>query len=413
MSDDEATIVPVWTLITVEGDAPPFASEPTMTGERLAELRSVLAAMAKSPITTLEVHSLPENLDRNTGIQLSSLSPLARHLSALVGQTSKSAQGTNIAAGGEALYRMVVPAKVAAQVGSGLRAMPSKAVAGGIHGAIVGKSGITAQATFVPVAAGAGALTVAAPLIFMAVAAGMSAHADHQRQQALEKITKLLEKLHQDKLDDERDRLDGTRNAIDKATAALLDNSQIRASLGLDTAVGKIDDAVAAATRRLKQWQKSLKALPVKVELAKLRETFPGIDTPGGEFRTHLELAALAIALRRRVLVLQAVEHSQLDEANPLENFMSALKADSERVDELEAGIAEVLDTLSHRQLTSSRKIVDVMVSSGEVNRLLTASYRLRSLGGGDETSRQASDVAIDIARHKDGSLLVLPALAV
>ena len=48
---------------------------------------------------------------------------------------------------------MVVPAKVAAQMGKGIvRPMTSKAAAGGIHSALVNSSGIAAQATFVPVA---------------------------------------------------------------------------------------------------------------------------------------------------------------------------------------------------------------------------------------------------------------------
>ena len=113
---------------------------------------------------------------------------------------------------------------------------------------------IAAQATFVPVkgqaatagaavgsagtagvaAAGAGALTVAVPLVLMAVAVGVSAYADHQRQQAIERITELLELLHESKLVDERNALDGCRGAITKATALLLDKGRIGVSLGLD-----------------------------------------------------------------------------------------------------------------------------------------------------------------------------------
>jgi hypothetical protein len=62
---------------------------------------------------------------------------------------------------------MVVPAKVAAQVGSGLiKPMASKAASGGVHSALMGSSKIAAQATFVPVAgtaATAGAVGGARP----------------------------------------------------------------------------------------------------------------------------------------------------------------------------------------------------------------------------------------------------------
>lgn len=276
------------------------------------------------------------------------------HLSQLISQTSKAAPAVGIGAGGEALYRMVVPGKVAAQVGSGLvKPMASKAASGGVRSALMGSSKIAAQATFVPVAgkaaaagaaggsaatagvaaAGAGALTVAAPLVLMALAVGVSAHADHKRQQAIEKITTLLEKLHNEALLRERSALNGCRDAIDKATAILLDQGRIGASLGLDSAVHAISTALADAEDRLKQWRQGLAQVDHgPVEIAKLRETFGGIDDECGEFRAHLELAALAIALKKRVIVLQAVEHAQMDLTNPFESFVRALKADQQRV---------------------------------------------------------------------------------
>lgn len=416
MSETGTATVPVWTLATEETVVPLFADETALTSQRLTELRSVLAAMAASPIATLEVHPLPQDLDRSTGIPLGSASPLAQNLSTLIQQTSKP----SAVAGGEALYRMVVPAKVAAQVGNGLlKSMPSKAAAG-VHGALIGRSGIAAQATFVPVAgtaaagaAGVGVLTVAAPLVLMAVAVGASAHAEQQRQKALEQITKLLEKLDQHNLNTERDQLDGSRDAIEKATAVLLDRGRVGAALGLDAAVRDINVAIAAASRRLKDWQKALKDLPTKVEQTRLQKAFPGISSAGGEFRTHLQLAGLAIALKRRVLVLQAVEHAQSDVANPFKAFTEALKDDSARIDDLEAGIADLLRSLSRVELTSSRRIVDVMVSSGEVDKLLSASYQLRAIGDDVANSTIGGDVAIDIARDRDGSLVVLPAQAV
>lgn len=133
-----------------------------MTAERLAELRSVLAALADQPIATLEVHPLPDGLDRSQGISLDAVSPLAQHLSQLITQSAHSSStAAKATAAGEGLYHMVVPAKVAAQLGQGLvRPMASKAVAGGIRGPLVNsRGGIVAGATFMPVgkAAAAGA----------------------------------------------------------------------------------------------------------------------------------------------------------------------------------------------------------------------------------------------------------------
>src|SRR3546814_13543910 len=96
------------------------------------ELRTVLAALADHPVATLEVHPLPDRFDRSHGIPLDAASPLAQHLSQLIAQT---AQGTPVkaAGSGEALYRMVVPAKVADQFATGIvRSTRSSAVPGGV-----------------------------------------------------------------------------------------------------------------------------------------------------------------------------------------------------------------------------------------------------------------------------------------
>jgi len=435
MTDDSNAIVPVWALATGEGQVPAVTVGKTMTAERLTELRSVLAALADHPIATLEVHPIPDKLDRSRGIPLDAASPLAQHLSQLITQSARSSPMVATAtAADEVLYRMVVPAKVAAQFGQGIvRPMRAKSVAGGILGPLVGSKGISAHAAFVPVgdavaagtAAGAGAaagvgaaaggtaLIVAAPLVLMAVAVGVSAHAEQQRQQAIEHITELLEQLHEQNLDEERSELDGCRDAIDKATAVLLDQGKLGVSLGLDSAVYAIGKALAAADRRLDRWQSALKKLPdgKAVEVETLTESFPGIDDHGGTFRTHLELAALAVALKRRVIVLQAVEQAQLDPGNPLENFARALKADQQRLDKLESSIAGVLVRLSMLDLGRPQGLRAPVFTAREVDRLMRATSLIHALGDGVAVNSRATDVAIEIARNKDGSVVVLPAL--
>jgi prefoldin subunit 5 len=245
----------------------------------------------------------------------------------------------------------------------------------------------------------------------MAVAVGVSAYADHQRQQAIERITELLELLHESKLFDERNALDGCRGAITKATALLLDKGRIGVSLGLDSAVHEIDKAIAAASRRLKEWQAALEQVSHgRVELGRLRDKFKGIGGQGGEFQTQLELAMLAIALKRRVIVIQAVDHAQMDNANQFESFVSALQDDSRDVDELELGIASVLRGLSSLELSRRGGIRDLVLTPGEVDDLLQSAYRLRALGERLEAGGPQPDVAIDIVRSGDGSVVVLPA---
>lgn len=435
MTDDRKGTIPVWMLATGDVRVPALTGEGPMTAERLAELRGVLAGLAEEPIATLEAHPLPDRLDRHRGIPLDAASPLAQHLSQLITQSARgSSASTTAPASGEGLYRMVIPAKVAARFGQGLiRPMVAKGSAGAIRGPLVesatGK--IVGGVTFVPAgqAAAAGAvggagatagaavggsvaLTVAAPLVLMAVAVGMSAHADGKRQQAIEHITELLEQLHEQKLVEEHSELDGCRDAIDKATAVLLDQGRPGVSLGLDSAVHAINSALGAADRRLAQWWSALDKLPEDkpVDLGTLSKSFPGVDDHDGIFRAHLELATLAIALKRRVVVLQAVEHAQSDPGNLFENFTRALKRDQQRLDELESSIAGVLVRLSTLELARPSGLRPVFTTA-EVDRLMRAAHRIRRLGDGVAADNHTTDVAIEIARDEDGSVVVFPAL--
>ena len=341
----------------------------------------------------------------------------------------------NVAATGDVLYRMVVPAKVAAQVGRGLvRPMASKKIPGAILGPLVDAKGIVGAAAFVPVsgkaaiAAGAaggsaatagvavataGALTVAAPLVLMAIAVSASAHADQQREKAIARITELLEQLHDERLDDERNELDGCRDAIDKATSVLLDQGRIGASLGLDSAAHAIAKSIERARRRLTRWQESLAEIPDgPVEVSVLVKAFPGINEEGGAFRAHLELASLAIALKRRILVLQAVEHAQQEGAtHPFAAFLRTLSDDERRLDELQSGVASVLLRLSTIELRRRGGLRKVVVTPGDVDDLLAAVYRLRALGDDLDIGNHQPDVAIEIERSSDGSLQVFPAV--
>lgn len=228
-----------------------------------------------------------------------------------------------VAESSEVLYRMLVPAKVAVEFGKGMvQPMASKVAGKGVYGDLVGDLAggtaktVVAKATFVPVeAASAGAtgtavgtvagtaaagtaMTVAAPLVLMAIAVGASAYADQQRQKTIDNIAKLLETLHDDVLDRERSELEGCRDAIEKATALLLDRGRVGASLGLDSAVHAISTATRNAERRVLKWEAALDAVvDNRVEASELEAAFPGVTDDGGKFRTHLQLAALAIAL--------------------------------------------------------------------------------------------------------------------
>lgn len=431
MTEHALEPVPVWTLATREVQIPSIVDDKaSMTPERLDSLRNALAAFSEAPIATLEAYALPKKVERSSGIHLASASPLAQHLAQLVKQTPKVTHD-----GAETLYRMVVPAKVAAQMGSGIvKPMASKAAANGIHSALVGGSKIAGQATFVPVAAGkaatagaaggsaatagvaaagAGALTVAAPLVLMAVAVGVSAYADQQRRQAMERMTELLEKLDAHNLEDEQHRLEGCRSAITKATAILLDEGKLGVTLGLEPAVNIIDTAMVKAESRLSKLEKSLDGLgDGKVEVNELTKAIPGIDQRNSEFYAHLELAQAAIAMKRRTLVLQAVEHAQLSQSNPFERFLQTLEVEQREIDALDGRMRKVLLHLSSLRLDRSHGIRDFVFSSGDVDKLINTGENLRQLGDLATLPAHRPDVTIEIAQEQDGSVTVFPALA-
>ena len=149
------------------------------------------------------------------------------------------------------------------------------------------------------------------------------------------------------------------------------------------------------------------------VELGAITKAFPGIGEEGGIFRAHLELARLAIALKRRVLILQAVEHAQLEGGgNPFTNFVGALQEDERRVNGLEAGLNSVVLRLSTLELRRRTGLLHPVFTPGEVDALLKAAYRLRELGDNLNVGANQADVAIEIERHRDGSLTVFPAAA-
>ena len=80
MTTDNKAPVPVWTLATEAVSVPDVLGDEGMTPARLAELRTVLATLADSPIATLEAHPLSTKRDRNGGIPLHAASPLAQEL---------------------------------------------------------------------------------------------------------------------------------------------------------------------------------------------------------------------------------------------------------------------------------------------------------------------------------------------
>jgi hypothetical protein len=419
----------VWTLATEAdkiSDAHRFpVDEEGLTPERLASLREALGAFLETPLVTVEAYRLPPDVHISGGQLLDAASPLAIHLANLVKRSpAVMSKPAEVAKSAETLYRMVVPRAVAAQMGAGLvRSMPSAAVKGGMHSAILGKAGILGQASFVPVATVAGAtgvagaagvITVAAPFILLAIATAASVYAEEQRRRALQRVTELLEELQDQSLNEERDRLNGAARAIEKATALLFEKGEVGHSLGLDSAVNSVDTALASAIRRAATWRSRLDGLPSEgAEVSALCKAFPGIDEPDGRFRIELRLASLAIAMKRRVAVLQAVEHAQMSPDKTFVRFTAMLKDEQATVDEVETTLRALLADLADLRLRAPNKQLYLLMARGEVNDLLKWPGRLRELAAEESVpAAELTDLEVGLVHHRDGKLRVLPMAA-
>jgi hypothetical protein len=86
------------------------------------------------------------------------------------------------------------------------------------------------------------------------------------------------------------------------------------------------------------------------------------------------------------------------------------LRADQHRINELEARIAHVLLRLSSLELRTSSGLFDKVMTRGQVDGLLEVSYRLRALADDVAAADPNAEVVIEIEKHSDGTLLVLPA---
>jgi hypothetical protein len=447
MSDRESKQdVAVWALTTDSAKTPSEVvlngSSRTIDARRLEELRGALTGLLDTPLVTLEAYPLAEVAKLPDGGRLlSATSPLALELSNLIARSAGSISKVAPAASssGETLYRMVVPASVAAQVTRGVvRAMPSANVAGGVRSPLLGALGVVGHAAFVPVAAGAKggavagaagvaggaaavggasvAITVAAPLVLMAVLAGVSVYAEKQRAEAFDRLTDLVNSLKRENLDREFHELNGCLKSLNGATALLVDGGRIGQTLGVSEAAHTIEVAVQRAASDLRRWRKSLNALVAtnKIEVADLEREFPGIQQSDGEFRARIRLALFAVAMEKRLAVLQAVEHGDMAPDVSLVHFLAHLESGLDEVRTFEQGIAEFLRDLSQIQLVSNSKVSDRVMIRSEINSLLQWPTRLRVLAEQESPKADAAgDFEIGLLRDADGNVRVLSLQAV
>lgn len=426
MSDQQ--VVPFWTLASGASDDAVltrlYDGTSGLSAERLDRLRDALAVLSEDPPVVLERYAVASVDVAPTGRVIAAGSPLAKSLAEIVGSTRQAAPAEVAAGTNEVLYKMVIPEKLAGQLASGA-ARQLTARDGGVYSAVRGAKNIVGNTRFVPVAAGtgggasagaavagagvAGATIAAAPVVLLLAATAGSIHAEQERRAALERVENILNGLKSDALEKERDELNGAVSAITKATALLADEGRLGHSLGLDAAVNRIDTAVSIAEGRIGAWERELAAFEGTATPEALRKAFPGLRTTGGEFEAKLRMAVFALAMKRRVAILQAAEHMRDAGGLSLARFNRELANDTAKLTELGGRIGALLNGLATLQIEAPKRRRDVLYRPADVRELLSWNPYLREFAAQElPATGLQRDLEVFFVAHDDGSVRVL-----
>lgn len=425
MSDQR--VVPIWALSSGGSDdallEQLYGGAQELSRDRLDRVRAALVALSDDPPVVLERYAVTPEQVSGSGRLVSAGSPLAHSLSEIVGATRRAAPAEVAAGTTEVLYKMVVPEKLAGQLAAGTaRQMVAKG--GGVYSGIRGAKDIVGNARFVPVAAGAaggaaaggaagagamGVAIAAAPVVLLLAATAGSIYADEQRRAALERVENILNDLKQGQLDEELDELNGAVPAITKATALLADEGRLGTSLGLDSAVNRIDTAVSRAERRINEWERALIRFKGSATPEALTKAFPGLGKSGGEFEAKLRMAVFAMAMKRRVAILQAAQHTRADSGLSLSRFNRELAKDTAELGELEDRISSLLGDMAALSIEAPKRRVDFAYRASEVRDLLKWTPRLRQFAAKEmPNAGRRGDLELYFVAHDDGSIRVL-----
>lgn len=432
MADEQ--VVPIWTLSAGGSDDALvqrlYEGDGELSQARLDGLRAALAALSDDPPVVMERHAVLRQDVPGGGRLVAAGSPMAKTIADIVGKTRQVAPAEAASGATEVLYRMVVPEKLAGQLAQGT-ARQMSAGGGGVYSAIRGSRNIVGNAKFVPVATSAGggaaaggaaamagagavgAVLAAAPVVLLLAATAGSVYAEEQRRQALERVENLLNERRYADLEAELDELNGAVKAIRKATALLADEGRLGKSLGLDSAVNRIDTAVSTAERRLGEWERALVNLNGTATPTTLKAAFPGLGASNGLFEAQLRMAVFAISMKRRVAILQAAEHTQADTELSLSRFNRELASDAEDLALLERRIAALLSDLADIKIEAPKKRIDVVYKAKEVRELLSWTPYLRGFAAREVPATPTSgDLEICFIANDDGSIRVLDSSA-
>lgn len=302
----------------------------------LAEERGILVTLAPGNIS-----------GEGWGPLLAGTSGLARNLLTVADRAGRSASMASN------FFRVEVPAGQTIQ-----QLMP--AVGGGFRGMTRNATGISSHARLVPVSGTAvGAGIALGPLVgLMALSVGAEMLARHQQDQQLKAIRRGVEALEKHALQELVAKLEVAEQALNAASAAVLDEIRIPQGVGYGPAVNGLRQVRHQGLGWLDTWEERFGALAKKTKAVDHTDVVKAMGTHdvGGHraFAHRVALLYRSVVLDSRARMLTRVEAGLEDPTKDLANFARDTEQGLKDNAEILARLRVMLFDASHLAITTS-----------------------------------------------------------
>jgi hypothetical protein len=295
------------------------------------------------------------------------------------------------------------------------------AVGGGFRGLVrtADKTSITGHARLIPVAAGAtGAGIALGPLVgLMALSVGAEMLGRHQQEKKLAAIHHGIKALKKALEENTRAELDSAEQALEQASAAILDRIEVPSAIGLGPARQDLRVIKNRGLGWLQEWEQ--RAADVDrgrggISFGRMRDVLGGEDSGDSylEFPNRVATFYRALALDSRALVLTGAEAALRGDDSSIGHLQEQLRTQLSVNADAQDRLRELLWTLASIPVTYSSPAVSPMGSrvlrfQRMLNQLAIGAARLPEAPGLlNSSNRQVTE----ILRQPNGDLRVLAA---
>jgi hypothetical protein len=375
-----------------------------------------LVAQGKAVTVTLAEAS--DLGDRKVGTALSATSALGRQLGQILSEVGNASPNAASASNGM-LFTLELPngsvlTDLVPATGGGFRGMTRAA----------GSSNISGHARLLPAGSGegaavAGAVALGPALALMAVAVGGEALARYQLEKKLDANHDAVRDVDRQLFAAKVAKLDSAEQALKQASAAIMDQVSIPASVGLGAAVNGVREVVSEGRGWLTGWEKGAESLTTKradtgVDLGSMERALGITDDDYSQFARRAELFYRALVLDARAQVLTGAEAAFSHPDSPLTYLRVTLNRSLKENAELQERLREVMWKLSASPIGYS---LPAMPNTGK--KAARCDRMLRGMAMAFARMPDAPPVlgpngrqVVEILRKRDGTVHVLEPVA-